>query len=119
MKFLAVVVIAIVVEGITEYLKLSFPQLSDKTGIICLVTVILGIGTALTFNADVFDALGIAARVPYVGCVLTGVLCARGSNYVYDIIGKFTEAEARTASLEVPADEVEYEALPSPDDSEG
>ena len=106
MKFLAVIVIAIVVEGITEYIKMMIPEIKDNTKVLLALTLFLGIGSALAFNADVFAALGITARVPFVGCVLTGVLCARGSNYVYDIIGKFTDAESVVKSLERPDEEI-------------
>ena len=109
MKFLVVIVIAIVVEGITEYIKLMVPELADKTKALLLITVALGVVTSLAYNADVFEALGIAKNFPYVGCILTGILCARGSNYIYDLVGKFTDAGEFVRSLDIPDEEAPYE----------
>ena len=92
MKWIAIIVIAIVVEGIMEYLKQAVPKLAGKTALILGITVALGVAAALTFNADIFAVIGIPAKIPYIGCVLTGILCGRGSNYIYDIVGKFTDA---------------------------
>ncbi len=103
MKFLILIVIAIVVEGITEYLKQMIPALAKDTRILLGVTVALGVGAALTFNADLFAILGFDANVPVVGSVLTGILCARGSNYIYDLIGKLTEAKRVLTENEIEA----------------
>lgn len=91
MQFLAVIALAVVVEGITEYFKLSIPALKEKSWIPLVITLVLGIAGALAFNADVFAILGVEERVPIIGQVFTGILCARGSNYIYDLIGKFSE----------------------------
>ena len=32
------------------------------------------------------------AMLPYAGCVLTGVLISRGSNYIFDLISKIQNA---------------------------
>lgn len=110
MKILILIVIAIVVEGITEYLKQMIPALAKDTRILLGITVVLGVGAALTFNADLFAILGFEAAVPIVGCVLTGLLCARGSNYIYDLIGKLTEAKEKAKEYETigDKDEVNY-----------
>lgn len=92
MKFLAIVALAVVVEGITEYVKQAIPQIADKTWIILIITCAIGIIGALSFGTDLFELLQIQSRVPFVGEVMTGILCARGSNYIYDVIGKFTDA---------------------------
>ena len=85
-NFLLVIAAAIVVETIMEYVKKAFPSVSDKTGIIFIITAVLGIGVAVAFDADIFTSFGFTPAIPYVGHVLTGVLCAGGSNMVYDVI---------------------------------
>lgn len=89
-KLLAIVFMSIVVEGIIEYVKLGF-QKSICAEIIA--SMIIGVGVAFLFDLDIFSALGITARFDYVGNILTGLVVARGSNYVFDLIGKFTEAQ--------------------------
>jgi hypothetical protein len=89
-KLLAIVFMAMVVEGIIEYVKLGF-QKSFCAEIIA--SMIIGPSIAFLFDLDIFSALGIVARFDYVGNILTGLVIARGSNYVFDLIGKFTEAK--------------------------
>ncbi|MDO4809966.1 MAG: hypothetical protein Q4A04_08415 [Eubacteriales bacterium] len=91
MEFLAVFFLAIVVEGIVEHIKQGFPVIADKTWAILLITWLIGIGGCLVFGIDVFDLLKIRAKVPFAGEIITGMLIARGSNYMYDLIGKFTD----------------------------
>lgn len=91
MEFLAVFFLAVVVEGITEHIKQGFPAISEKTGVIMLITWILGIGGCLAFGIDMFELLHIQARIPFAGEVITGIAIARGANYMYDLIGKFTD----------------------------
>lgn len=95
-SILILIVVAIIVEGLTEYIKASFPKISDNTQVIFLITVALGIGIALLTGADVFSVIGIETRVPYIGEILTGCLTARGSNYIFDLIEKLTSAQKET-----------------------
>ena len=92
-KFLVVFCIAIVVETITEYIKKAFPVVANSTGIIFLITAILGIASAIAFNADIFASLGFTSIIPFFGCVITGLVCAGGSNIVYDIIDRIAHKE--------------------------
>lgn len=118
--FFAVLAIAIVVEGITEYLKLMIPNLADDSKIICAITVALGVTTAVVYNADILAAVGVKTEVPYIGSVLTGILVARGSNYLYDLVGKFTDPDDNLKELKRPADEtVETEHGPTADETDG
>ena len=91
MEFLAVFFLAIVVEGIVEHIKQGFPAIAEKTWAILMITWLFGIGGCLAFGIDVFDLLQIRSKIPYVGEIITGILIARGSNYMYDLIGKFTD----------------------------
>lgn len=91
MEFFALFFLAVIVEGITEQLKQAFPVISDKTGIILAITWVLGIGGCLAFGVDMFALFHVEARVPWAGEVLTGIAIARGANYMYDLIGKFTD----------------------------
>lgn len=117
-KLLAIVFMAIVVEGLVEYVKLGI-QKSICVEIIS--TMILGMGVAFLYNLDIFAALGIVARFDYVGNILTGLVISRGSNYVFDLIGKFSEIENDLSNVfkpdevrpldEVNVDEINHEKV--------
>ena len=89
-KFLLIFCVAVIVETITEYIKNAFPVVENNTGIIFLITAILGISSAIAFNADIFSSFGFVSTIPYFGCVMTGLVCAGGSNIVYDIIHRIS-----------------------------
>lgn len=93
-KFLVVFSIAIVIETITEYVKKAFPKIADSTGLIFLITAVLGIASAVAFNADIFSALGFASTIPFFGHIITGLVCAGGSNIVYDIVNRITNKQS-------------------------
>lgn len=94
--FVLVLVLSIIVEAIMEYVKKMVPEVAEKTWLVLLITCAIGIFTAISFGIDLFELMGVESKIPYVGCVLTGILCARGSNYMYDLIGKFTDLPGGT-----------------------
>ena len=93
MKWFAIIFISIIVEGIVEYIKLAFPKFAASAWIVP-VSVLISVGVAIAYNADLLAVAGLVTPVPYVGNVLTGILTSRGSNYIYDLIGKYTDAQA-------------------------
>ena len=84
-KFLALVSMAILVEAIISYVQ-EIKTIKSPL----MWSILLGVIVALVYGMDVPNLLGINARIPFVGEVLTGVIMARGSNYLYDLIGRFT-----------------------------
>lgn len=111
---LAVILFAILIEGTVEYIKLSFQK---KMCAEIIGAFIFAVIIAVAYKLDFFKAwLGLDPIVPYLGNVLTALVMARGSNYMFDLIGKFTEAEKEVAKLtkeqeenmavEKPADEI-------------
>ena len=88
---LAIILFAILVEGTVEYIKLSFQkQMCAEIIGAFIFSLIITIG----YKLDFFEAwLGLAPIIPYLGNVLTALVISRGSNYVFDLIGKFTEAK--------------------------
>ncbi|MDE5600224.1 MAG: hypothetical protein K2I60_01265 [Oscillospiraceae bacterium] len=53
-----------------------------------IMSLILGIAVAIAYKLDLPSLMEIKAQIPYVGCILTGILISRGSNYIYDLISK-------------------------------
>lgn len=83
-SFFAIILMAIVVEGIVTYVKEWFVNKSVAWQQI--VAVVLGVLVSVGYSADLFALFGMTASIPYLGCVLTGVVIARGSNYIFDLI---------------------------------
>jgi hypothetical protein len=50
-----------------------------------LVSIAIGVLAAVAFNLDIFAQMGMVSRIPFFGCVLTGILVSRGSNYIFDL----------------------------------
>ena len=92
----ALLFFSILIEGFVEYIKLSIQK---KMCIEIIATMVCGIGIAFAYHLDFFTAVGITTDIPYISNVLTGLILARGSNYVFDLIGKFTEAEGMARDL--------------------
>lgn len=107
MKWYSIIFVSIVIEGIITYLKTVIKDKTIQWAVIA--SMCLGIGCALAFGLDLFAVAGITANIPHVGQVLTGVLLSRGSNYIYEIINKLTDAATTVASLEIPTDETNIE----------
>ena len=57
-----------------------------------LVSIAIGVFCATVYHVDLFQMMGMQAMLPYAGCVLTGVLISRGSNYIFDLIKKIQDA---------------------------
>jgi hypothetical protein len=50
------------------------------------LSLVLGVLVAYTFDIDLFKVVGLEARIPFVGGVLTGLIMSRGSNIVNDVL---------------------------------
>lgn len=93
MEFSAVIFIAIVIETITELFKNWFPKLKEKEWVLRIATIVLGIIVCVAYGADLLADVGISGNIPYLGCILTGILVAGGSNIIYDIINKIRKSK--------------------------
>lgn len=75
---------AIVIEGIITYVKTFFKDGHFQWQM--LVAIGLGVVVAVAYKLDIFALLGMVSTVPMIGCILTGVLLSRGSNYLFDLV---------------------------------
>lgn len=107
----ALLFFAILIEGFVEYIKLSIQK---KMCAEIIGAMVCGIGIAFAYHLDLFSAVGITTDVPYISNVLTGLILARGSNYVFDLIGKFTEAEEK--AIELTKEQAENMSIHRPED---
>jgi len=107
----ALLFFAILIEGFVEYIKLSIQK---KMCAEIIGAMVCGVGIAFAYHLDLFSAVGITTDVPYISNVLTGLVLARGSNYVFDLIGKFTEAEGK--AIELTQEQAENMSIHRPED---
>jgi len=83
MEYAQLIIIAILVEAIWENLKMIWEN--DKININVIGVLILSIIVCLLTNLDIFPIVGISMIIPYVGSVFTGIIIARGANFVNDL----------------------------------
>ena len=75
---------AVLVEGIITYINEFF--ISGIASRQMILSLTLGIIIAVAYKFDLPKYLKMESQIPYVGCILTGILISRGSNYVYDTL---------------------------------
>lgn len=92
----ALLFFSILIEGFVEYIKLSIQK---KMCAEIIGAMVGGVVIAFAYHLDLFAAVGITTDVPFISNFLTGLILARGSNYVFDLVGKFTEAEEMAVKL--------------------
>ncbi|MCZ7568957.1 MAG: hypothetical protein M5U01_10275 [Ardenticatenaceae bacterium] len=77
--------LAVVVEALVEYFGTPVPSEYKP-----YLAAVVGVGLCVAYDADLLALLGFAATVPYLGSILTGLLIARGSNYLNDLVGRLS-----------------------------
>lgn len=77
-----VIMLAVMVEAIWENIKRGYTDSLQPSVIGSLVVSIL---VCVLTGADLFEIIGLPIRVPFVGSVLTGIVAARGANFVNDL----------------------------------
>ena len=83
-QFFGLALMAIVIEGVITYIKEIFVNKNVMWQQV--LGIVLGIIVAIGYNADLFALFGLTSTIPLLGCVLTGVLLSRGSNYIFDLV---------------------------------
>lgn len=90
LDFVNLIIIALLCEAIWENIKMVWDKGKfswDKIG-----ALICGIVLASGAGIDLFGLIGVPFAFPYFGEILTGVLIARGANFVHDLLGKISSA---------------------------
>ena len=78
--------LAILIEAIITYFNQFFVQENFCWQMI--FSVVLGIVIAVAYKLDLPAHFNLNSQIPYVGCVLTGILLSRGSNYLFELLKK-------------------------------
>lgn len=87
--FFGVLFASIVVEGIVTYVDTIF--VNGKVQWKLIVSIAVGILIACAFGMDLFSLLNINSNIPFIGNIITGILISRGSNYIFDLLGKVAD----------------------------
>lgn len=91
MDFAALLFLAVLVEGLVEYLFAN----GKLEAYLHYIALALGIVLAVAYKVDILsDLFGLTTTIPFVGSVVSGVIIGRGSNYVNDIISKLVRKGA-------------------------
>ncbi len=85
-KTFGIAAFAILIEGIITYTNQFLVQ--ENFCWQMALSLILGIIVAVAYKLNLPSYFNLKSDIPYVGCILTGILLSRGSNYVFDLIGK-------------------------------
>ena len=82
--FVKLIVLGILVESITEVVKLIFVE--GKPNWSHLISIFMGVTFSLAVGLDFLQLLGLNPILPYIGVIATGLIISSGSNAVHDII---------------------------------
>lgn len=88
-SYFAPLFMAMLVEGITTYVKSVTVDNCFTIGM-CL-SIIISIIISICYDIDIPKQLGISSKIAYIGNIISGLLIARGSNYLYDFITRFIQ----------------------------
>ena len=77
---------ATLIEGTVEYF---FGDVIALKGYLRYISLAFGILASLAYGLDLLGFLGFATPFPIVGCITSGILIGRGSNYLNDLISSF------------------------------
>ena len=86
---LLIIVLAITVEALIQYVKSIIKMVEDKQYKTCftqLAAILISILITSAAGADVFALVGISFSLPWLGVLCTGIVISRGSNYTADFI---------------------------------
>jgi hypothetical protein len=75
---------AILVEAVITYINQFF--VSGSFSWEMLFSICFGIIIAVAYNLDLPEYFEMKSSIPYIGCIITGIIISRGSNYLWDIL---------------------------------
>lgn len=77
------VIIAVLVEAIWENIKRVYS--GDKVDASVVGSLGVSILVCVSTGADIFPIVNMPLAVPFLGSILTGIITARGANFVSDL----------------------------------
>lgn len=89
MEYAQLVIVAILIEAIWENLKMVWQD--KKINANMLGVLIIAILVCLLARIDIFPIVGITLAIPFIGSVFTGIIVARGANFVNDLFNRLNK----------------------------
>ena len=83
-----IVTFAMLIEALITYYKEFFAGGGSSWEMIA--SLVLGITVAIAYSLDLPSYFNLNSQIPYLGNILTGILLSRGSNYLFDLLGKLS-----------------------------
>ena len=96
-NLLAILMIAVIVEAITEWAKLIIKD--GKPNQWMIVSLVVALVLTLTSGVDLFAEIGLVFNLPYIGSALTGIFLSRGSNYIFELAEKLKRPPVLSAPI--------------------
>ena len=69
-----------------ENLKMVYDK--QKINVNMIGSLLLSIIVCVLAQINIFEIVGISLIYPFVGYVLTGIICSRGANFINDLLKK-------------------------------
>ena len=88
-----VIILAVMVEAIWENIKRAY---TDSLQPSVIGSLVISIVVCVLTGVDVFEIIGLPIKVTFVGSIFTGIIAARGANFVNDLFSRLngTKKEA-------------------------
>ncbi|HOB86434.1 MAG TPA: hypothetical protein PKO38_01935 [Bacillota bacterium] len=108
-ELVVLLIVAAVVEATWETLKPVWPRvlvdLEKEKGIAVdlIGSLLISVVICAAAGVDLMALVGINLQVPYLGSILTGILTARGSNFVHDLLNIINAVKRDKDSLKIEA----------------
>lgn len=87
------IIAALLIEAVVNLVKnIEEKNTSWKYWASLALGIVVAVLVSVNWNLDLFKMVGLGeGQIPYVGAVLTGLILARGSNIVADLVGKIAQ----------------------------
>lgn len=86
MEYAQLIIVAILIEAIWENLKMIWKD--KKVNASMIGVLIISIFVCILTKIDIFPIVGLQLSIPVIGSILTGIIVARGANFVNDLFKK-------------------------------
>lgn len=104
MELVDIVVLAMIGEALWETLKMVWQN--GKISIDRVGAILVGILIAIGCGVDVFEAIGLPMKIPFIGIILTGLLFSRGANFIHDILSSVSNVHLNTKAQQQIKDSI-------------
>ena len=94
-QLIIVVIVSIIVQFavdvIKKTIKIQKGYYKKILNIKMIVALIISLLICITSNIDLLLLLGITINVPFVGNIITGIICSGGASSIHNLIKKVSE----------------------------